>query len=150
MILRGGTDGPNYDADTVRAAAETLTAAGLPGRVVIDCSHANSGKDHIRQATVADEVAQMVRDGLPISGDVTNQIHLYDAGTEYDQEPGVGDATGPRQPSPDFGPADPIAMVRRLGSVVTLTSGATFTLPHCFHPVASPVSCSSVAYSSMP
>lgn len=68
VILRGGTDGPNYDADTVRAAAETLTAAALPGRVVIDCSHANSGKDHIRQATVADEVAQMVRDRLPISG----------------------------------------------------------------------------------
>ena len=68
IILRGGTDGPNYGADTVRAAVKTLTTAGLPGRVVIDCSHANSGKDHIRQAGVAEEVAQMVREGLPISG----------------------------------------------------------------------------------
>ncbi|WP_299564355.1 3-deoxy-7-phosphoheptulonate synthase [uncultured Mycolicibacterium sp.] len=68
VILRGGTNGPNYDADTVRATADKLTAAGLPGRVVIDCSHANSGKDHIRQAEVAGEVARMVRDGLPISG----------------------------------------------------------------------------------
>ncbi|CDO30253.1 3-deoxy-7-phosphoheptulonate synthase [Mycolicibacterium porcinum] len=68
VILRGGTDGPNYGADAVADAAAKLTAAGLPGRVVIDCSHANSGKDHIRQASVAAEVAQLVRDGLPISG----------------------------------------------------------------------------------
>ncbi|MDX1886418.1 3-deoxy-7-phosphoheptulonate synthase [Mycolicibacterium sp. 120270] len=68
VILRGGTDGPNYDADAVQAATAKLTAAGLPGRVVIDCSHANSGKDHVRQAEVGAEVAQMVRDGLPISG----------------------------------------------------------------------------------
>lgn len=68
VILRGGTDGPNYDADSVSAAAAKLTAAGLPGSVVIDCSHANSGKDHVRQAAVAGEVAQLVRDGLPISG----------------------------------------------------------------------------------
>ena len=68
VILRGGTDRPNYDADAVRAAAATLTAAGLPGRVVVDCSHANSGKDHIRQASVAAEVAQLIRDGHPVSG----------------------------------------------------------------------------------
>ena len=68
VILRGGTDGPNYDADAVQAATAKLTAAGLPGRVVIDCSHANSGKDHVRQAEVGAEVAQMVRGGLPISG----------------------------------------------------------------------------------
>ncbi|OBB58083.1 3-deoxy-7-phosphoheptulonate synthase [Mycobacterium sp. 852013-51886_SCH5428379] len=68
VILRGGTHGPNYDADAVADTAAKLTAAGLPGRVVVDCSHANSGKDHVRQAGVAAEVAQMVRDGLPVSG----------------------------------------------------------------------------------
>ncbi|MBU8810162.1 3-deoxy-7-phosphoheptulonate synthase [Mycolicibacterium goodii] len=68
VILRGGTRGPNYDAESVQAAAAKLAKARLPGRVVIDCSHANSGKDHIRQAVVATEVAQMVRDGQPISG----------------------------------------------------------------------------------
>lgn len=68
VILRGGTDGPNYGADAVADAAAKLADAGLPGRVVIDCSHANSGKDHVRQASVAGEVAQLVRDGLPISG----------------------------------------------------------------------------------
>ncbi|MEH3133233.1 MAG: 3-deoxy-7-phosphoheptulonate synthase [Mycolicibacterium neoaurum] len=68
VILRGGTGGPNYDAAAINAVADKLVAAGLPGRVVIDCSHANSGKDHIRQAVVAAEVAQLVRDGLPVSG----------------------------------------------------------------------------------
>lgn len=68
VILRGGTGGPNYGADAVAETATKLAGAGLPGRVVIDCSHANSGKDHIRQASVAAEVAQMVRDGLPVSG----------------------------------------------------------------------------------
>ncbi|MGE2729907.1 3-deoxy-7-phosphoheptulonate synthase [Mycolicibacterium vaccae] len=68
VILRGGTDGPNYSADTITATAAKLSAAGLPGRVVIDCSHANSGKDHVRQAAVAGEVASMVREGLPVSG----------------------------------------------------------------------------------
>ncbi|WP_304113687.1 3-deoxy-7-phosphoheptulonate synthase [Mycolicibacterium bacteremicum] len=68
VILRGGTAGPNYDATAIRAAADKLVAAGQPGRLVIDCSHANSGKDHVRQAAVAGEVAQLVRDGLPVSG----------------------------------------------------------------------------------
>jgi hypothetical protein len=68
-------------------------------------------------------------DGAPISGDITNQVRLYDAGTEIDQEPGVGNATGPRQSSPEFGAPDPNATVRRLGQIVTLTDGSTFTLP---------------------
>lgn len=68
VILRGGTDGPNWDAESVAAAAARLVKAGLPGRVVIDCSHANSGKDHVRQAQVATSVAQLVRDGMPVSG----------------------------------------------------------------------------------
>ncbi|KUI48344.1 phospho-2-dehydro-3-deoxyheptonate aldolase [Mycobacterium sp. GA-1199] len=68
VILRGGTHGPNCDAEAIQTTAAKLTAAGLPGRVVIDCSHANSGKDHVRQAQVAAEVAQLVRYGLPVSG----------------------------------------------------------------------------------
>lgn len=68
VILRGGTTGPNYGAEAVRSAADVLDGSGLPGRVVVDCSHANSGKDHVRQAAVAAEVAQSVRADLPISG----------------------------------------------------------------------------------
>ncbi|MFC0314977.1 3-deoxy-7-phosphoheptulonate synthase [Gordonia phosphorivorans] len=62
VILRGGTGGPNFDAESVASAVQSLTKANLSPKVMIDCSHANSGKDHERQAQVAVEVAQMVAD----------------------------------------------------------------------------------------
>lgn len=67
--------------------------------------------------------------GNPRSGDVTSELYLWDAGTEIDQEPAVGDATGPRQPSPEFGAPDPVAKVRQLGRNVPLTAGGSFALP---------------------
>ncbi|GAA4666398.1 3-deoxy-7-phosphoheptulonate synthase [Gordonia humi] len=57
IILRGGTPGPNYDAASVTAAVAALANAGQSPKVMVDCSHANSGKDHERQAVVAVEVA---------------------------------------------------------------------------------------------
>jgi len=63
VILRGGSAGPNHDAGSVRAAAEALAAAQLPAQVMIDCSHANSGKDHVRQAEVAHELATRIAAG---------------------------------------------------------------------------------------
>jgi 3-deoxy-7-phosphoheptulonate synthase len=63
VILRGGTAGPNYDAASVVTAIEWLGRAGLSERVMIDCSHANSGKDHGRQAEVAAEVAARIAAG---------------------------------------------------------------------------------------
>ncbi|WP_277050695.1 3-deoxy-7-phosphoheptulonate synthase [Ruania albidiflava] len=63
VILRGGRGGPNYGAEHVRAAAEGLTAAGRAPLLVVDASHGNSGKDHLRQAIVANEVADQVAAG---------------------------------------------------------------------------------------
>jgi hypothetical protein len=77
----------------------------------------------------ASGIALYDSNGTPISGDVTNQIKVYDAGSEIDQEPGVGDAVGPNQPAPDYGAPDPIAMVRELGDIVPLTSGGSFAMP---------------------
>lgn len=69
VILRGGSDRPNYGAEHVRAVAARLAADGRVPRVVVDASHANSGKDHLRQAVVAREIAEQVaRDGGAISG----------------------------------------------------------------------------------
>lgn len=67
--------------------------------------------------------------GNPVSGDVTSQVALWNAGTEIDQEPGVGDSTGPNQPAPDYGAPDPDPTVRQLAQTVTLSSGAQFVLP---------------------
>ncbi len=63
LILRGGSGGPNHDAASVTAAAEKLREKSLPDRVMIDCSHANSGKDHTRQPDVAAEIAAQVAGG---------------------------------------------------------------------------------------
>ena len=51
MILRGGK-APNYDAVRVAAACKELEAAQLPATLMVDCSHANSGKDPFRQRDV--------------------------------------------------------------------------------------------------
>ncbi|HYF59882.1 MAG TPA: 3-deoxy-7-phosphoheptulonate synthase [Burkholderiaceae bacterium] len=61
-ILRGGR-APNHDAASVAQAGEALAAAGLPTAVMVDCSHANSGKRHERQREVAADVAAQVAAG---------------------------------------------------------------------------------------
>lgn len=63
IILRGAGDGPNYDAASVARTAQALTAAGLPARIMVDCSHGNSQKDHRRQPAVAEAVAAQVAAG---------------------------------------------------------------------------------------
>lgn len=68
LILRGGADGPNYGAEDMANASARLTAAGLNGRLIVDASHANSGKDHRRQAEVARELADAVEGSDAIAG----------------------------------------------------------------------------------
>jgi 3-deoxy-7-phosphoheptulonate synthase len=62
IILRGGRE-PNYDAASVEATCRELAGAGLAAKLMIDCSHANSGKQHERQAVVARDVAGQIADG---------------------------------------------------------------------------------------
>ena len=63
LVLRGGGGRPNYGAAEVAAALALLGDAELPQRLVIDCSHGNSGKDHQRQPLVAEDVAAQVAAG---------------------------------------------------------------------------------------
>ncbi|CAE6484272.1 unnamed protein product [Rhizoctonia solani] len=60
VILRGGASGPNYAAEYVRSAASKLAKAGLPQKIMIDCSHGNSSKQHQRQVEVADDIASQL------------------------------------------------------------------------------------------
>src|SRR5215472_1451578 len=62
IILRGGKQ-PNYDAANVDAAARNLAQAGIPARIMIDCSHGNSGKDPANQVKVGNDVAAQVDAG---------------------------------------------------------------------------------------
>jgi 3-deoxy-7-phosphoheptulonate synthase len=63
VILRGGKNGPNYDAQNVGSTLDALRGAGLPARIMIDASHANSGKDYKNQPTVAHAVAGQIANG---------------------------------------------------------------------------------------
>ena len=63
LILRGGRKGPNYDAASVDDAASRLEQAGLPVRIMVDCSHANAGKDPDRQAEVCRELGERIAAG---------------------------------------------------------------------------------------
>ena len=62
VILRGGKT-PNYDAASVAAACKDLEAAKLPATLMVDCSHANSSKQHEKQQEVARDIADQIRGG---------------------------------------------------------------------------------------
>ncbi len=63
IILRGGRKTVNYTAESVNQAGQQLEEAGLPPRLMIDCSHANSNKDHARQPLVCRDVAGQIARG---------------------------------------------------------------------------------------
>ncbi|MEV6299169.1 3-deoxy-7-phosphoheptulonate synthase [Actinoplanes sp. NPDC051861] len=63
LVLRGGGGKPNYSAADVEASLALLRTAGEKERLVIDCSHGNSNKDHNRQPIVAEDVAQQMEAG---------------------------------------------------------------------------------------
>ena len=86
VILRGGHRRPNYHAEDVEAAARALQRAGLPPRLMIDCSHGNSGKDHQRQPAVARDIAAQIADGSPHVFGVMLESHLV--GGRQDPRPG--------------------------------------------------------------
>jgi len=61
VILRGGAKGPNYAAEYVRDCGDKLKNAGLPTKIMIDCSHGNSSKQHRKQIEVAEDIAQQLQ-----------------------------------------------------------------------------------------
>jgi len=75
VILRGGK-APNYDAASVAAACKELEAAKLPCQLMIDCSHANSSKQHERQVDVARDIAAQMAGGSRCIFGVMVESHL--------------------------------------------------------------------------
>jgi len=63
MVLRGGHDGPNYDAKHVVACEKQLKHAGLPENIMVDCSHANSHKIPEKQLIVLKDIADQIQQG---------------------------------------------------------------------------------------
>jgi 3-deoxy-7-phosphoheptulonate synthase len=75
VILRGGKE-PNYDRGHVAAACRELEAARLPGALMVDCSHANSSKQHERQLDVARDIAGQIASGSRQIFGVMVESHL--------------------------------------------------------------------------
>ena len=63
LILRGGGGQPNFNAVTVTEVEEQLKESNLPERIVIDCSHGNSSKNHTLQVAVLENILQQIADG---------------------------------------------------------------------------------------
>jgi len=76
VILRGGKV-PNYDAAHVAAACKEIETAKLDCTLMVDCSHANSSKQHERQVDVARDVAAQMRDGSRCIFGVMVESHLH-------------------------------------------------------------------------
>ncbi len=69
LILRGGSSGPNHDAESIRKTAMGLEKRGLPSSIIVDCSHSNSAKDFRRQPEVCRSViSQRVQGQQAIRG----------------------------------------------------------------------------------
>ena len=63
LVLRGGSSGPNFDSVSIQIASDELTSGGLPKAIMIDCNHANSGKDPERQELVLKNLILQIKDG---------------------------------------------------------------------------------------
>jgi 3-deoxy-7-phosphoheptulonate synthase len=75
VILRGGK-APNYDAAHVAAAVKELEAAKLAPRLMVDCSHANSSKQHEKQLDVARDIGQQIASGSKSVFGVMIESHI--------------------------------------------------------------------------
>lgn len=84
VILRGGSrTGPNYDAAHIEPVLEDLKKVDLPPYVVVDCSHANSNKDHKRQGIVAQNLADQIAAGQTGIAGVMLESHLVEGNQKY-------------------------------------------------------------------
>src|SRR5690606_4771654 len=86
IILRGGKTGPNFDAKSVEEALSILRKGGVESGVMIDCSHANSNKDHENQPKVAAVIGEQVASGN--RGIIGVMIESFLEGGRQDAAPG--------------------------------------------------------------
>ena len=77
MVLRGGTNGTNYDPASISACETAMRRAGLTPTIMVDCSHANSGKDPAAQPAVARDVLGQVREGNGSIVGIMLESHIH-------------------------------------------------------------------------
>jgi len=87
LVLRGGKTGPNYDAQSVRNSQRLLEASGFKPLLMVDCSHANSNKDHRNQAIAfRDVLAQRVAGNLGVMS-IMLESNLFEGRQDLGRDP---------------------------------------------------------------
>ena len=76
VVLRGGSNGPNYDSVNISKCESELAKAGLPSNIMVDCSHANSSKDHNVQPLVTRDISNQILKGNKSIVGVMLESHL--------------------------------------------------------------------------
>jgi 3-deoxy-7-phosphoheptulonate synthase len=95
VILRGGRRGPNYSAADVEAASAKLAANQLNPRLIVDASHANSGKNHHRQAEVALEIGSQLESAGAAAGAIAGvMLESFLVGGAQNLDVTAGNAEG--------------------------------------------------------
>ncbi len=98
VILRGGSDRPNYDRVSVDGATAKLEAAGLNPRLMVDCSHANSQKQFHKQVEVCRDIIHQIKTGqdnifgLMIESNLVEGRQDFEAGAELTYGQSITDA----------------------------------------------------------
>jgi 3-deoxy-7-phosphoheptulonate synthase len=115
VILRGG-QAPNYDAAHVEAACAALRKAGLREQVMVDCSHANSSKQHRRQIEVAADVGAQLAGGERRIMGVMVESHLHEG--RQDLKPGADLKPGVSITDACIGWDDTAPLLRQLAAAV--------------------------------
>ena len=115
IILRGGKE-PNYDAKSVQAACAELAKAGLPERLMIDCSHANAAKKYQRQVDVARDIAAQMASGERRIIGVMVESHLVEG--RQDLVKGQPLTFGQSITDPCLGWQDSVALLESLAAAV--------------------------------
>ncbi len=87
VVLRGGNGKPNYDSVSVSICEQELVAAGIAPNIMIDCSHANSNKDHNLQPLVLDNVANQIIEGNTSIIGVMMESHLKGGNQKLSSNP---------------------------------------------------------------
>ncbi|MBN2645523.1 MAG: 3-deoxy-7-phosphoheptulonate synthase [Desulfuromonadaceae bacterium] len=90
IVLRGGSDGPNYEPAAIAETEKQLAERKLPASIMVDCSHANSNKDHSRQPVVALNVLEQIK-----AGNRSIRALMIESNLEEGSQP-IGDGTNLR------------------------------------------------------
>ncbi|MCB1165727.1 MAG: 3-deoxy-7-phosphoheptulonate synthase [Leptospiraceae bacterium] len=78
IILRGGRNKPNYDSASVAEVIQALTKSGSKNHIIVDCSHANSGKQHGKQEIALQEIVEQRKTGNNMLAGIMLESHLFE------------------------------------------------------------------------